>query len=295
VAKDEKTVTAPDCHVYRIAGQSITSNTEIVQAGPFREPCRGSLELREVGAAASGALVFRGPALVGGHLRVTECRQHPSGYWLRVAGGAACLVGDHELHVLASPGAEREATQAALVGPALVLSLAQALTFCLHASANAMASGGCVAFVGPSGRGKSTLAKLLLEAGWPRLCDDILPVALTGEVVAALPSFPQPSGLPLMEGTPERAQLRRVYILDPVETESEVRTSVVHGSAAVLAFAGCTVAARLFKPDLLAQHLDFCATLAERVGVRRLVYPRRLDIGPEVARVLREDLAHRNA
>lgn len=273
---------------YRFAGLNIQANRPLTLSESCFDEGRPALESPSGLAEAAGDLLFRGEAWVGGHWRLTECRRQSRGYRLEVAGAAPCVIRDQALHVLPSETASLGATEAALHGPALILALAEGAVFCIHASAVEVSPGSCVAFLGPSGRGKSTLAALLAGHGLRRLVDDTLPVTWDGQGGSAWPRFPQPGEVSPAQ-LPERLHVRRLYLLDPVETEAcEARP--MRGAEAVLALAGHTVAARLFRPELLSRHLDFCITIAERVGVRRLLYPRRMDVGPVVAQALRNDL-----
>ncbi len=243
-----------------------------------------------------GEVLFAGDAWVGGRLRATECRDHSRGYWLRAGGGTPCVVANGGLDLVTwqERSADADATEATLTGPALILALAVRGTFCLHASAVDEKALGAVAFVGPSGQGKSTMAALLAADGWRPIADDTLPVSTRGAAASVWPHFPQPAGPPGLADLPERVPLWALYVLEPVGGEARCSSESLCAKDAALVLAGHTVAARLFKPDLLAQHLDFCVTLAERVGVRRLIYPRRLDVAPQVAQVLRHDLALRD-
>jgi len=51
-----------------------------------------------------------------------------------------------------------------------------------------------------------------------------------------------------------------------------------------------TVAARLFDRPLLAAHLDFCAEAAARIPVRRLAYPHRREVLPQVRDAIRRSM-----
>jgi hypothetical protein len=59
----------------------------------------------------------------------------------------------------------------------------------LHASA-VVSESGAVAFVGSAGRGKSTVAALLAQSGWPVLADDCLVLERRGGALLAVPSYP---------------------------------------------------------------------------------------------------------
>jgi len=56
----------------------------------------------------------------------------------------------------------------------------------LHASA-ALVDGGCVAFLGRSMAGKSTIAAALNQRGYQVVCDDICPVSFSGGIASASP------------------------------------------------------------------------------------------------------------
>jgi hypothetical protein len=63
---------------------------------------------------------------------------------------------------------------------------------CLHGSA-VVAGPGAVAFIGPKGQGKSTMAAGFLNQGATLLTDDVLPLQVRGTQICGLP------GLPLMK------------------------------------------------------------------------------------------------
>jgi hypothetical protein len=67
----------------------------------------------------------------------------------------------------------------------------------LHATAIQTREGVC-AFVGPSGAGKSTLAAAFLDAGYPVISDDCLPVYAHDAGIRVVPSYP---GVRVTDGT----------------------------------------------------------------------------------------------
>ncbi|MBI2865665.1 MAG: sulfotransferase domain-containing protein [Chloroflexi bacterium] len=117
----------------------------------------------------------------------------------------------------------------------------------LHAC-GVLVDGGCVAFLGHSSAGKSTLAARLHERGYPVLCDDICAVACTEGVVAVYPGIQrlqlwsdaiQALGLSAEVATPTHPEaarygfpvdaplldqpypLRRIYVLREARVEPE--------------------------------------------------------------------------
>jgi hypothetical protein len=67
-----------------------------------------------------------------------------------------------------------------LAGSGMAHALATVGVSALHASA-VEADGAAIAFIGPSGQGKTTVASLLCAAGRPAVADDILRCEVTGE------------------------------------------------------------------------------------------------------------------
>jgi hypothetical protein len=203
--------------------------------------------------------------------------------------GAVTVVTRHP----AATDAEIAEVQAGLLA-AYVLSLKG--VFCLHAGGAAL-SGGILAFLGESGNGKSTLAWHLGHAGngWRHAGDDVLPVELTPDGVQAQPHFPQlkfpPDEQPWL-GLPERMPLRAAYVIaQPSPVRREIAVERLAQQEAALALVRHTVAARLFDRELLANHLAFATQAAQRIPVRRLLYPRDYGLLPRVAAAIEADLA----
>ena len=97
--------------------------------------------------------------------------------------------GARRVDVYPEVGADPRALAQVLLGPVATLVLHQLGFPCLQASAVQLGST-AVAFLGPPGRGKSTIAALLLRRGATLLSDDILPLRLTDDGVYGVPSVP---------------------------------------------------------------------------------------------------------
>jgi hypothetical protein len=235
--------------------------------------------------APSGVVtVFDGDARVGTRECRVRCLSTPGCDYLWVSGAGAFAI-SHERDCIEAdpePGAGDAMIEEALLGPAFALSLARRGVFLFHASAVVLGHG-VIGFLGESGAGKSTLARLLAAEGLARAADDILAV----EGAAALPHFPQ---LKLDE-----AEMAAILALEPsypllglyeLVPGEEVGIEALPPVSAAALLLRHTIAGRLFASDLLAAQLDFAAGLAERVPVRRLRVPRRMDVGGEVLRSL---------
>ncbi len=171
------------------------------------------------------------------------------------------------------------------LGPPLLLLLAARAVWALHASA-VFVAGHLFAFLGESGRGKSTLAALALD-GWERVADDLLPFEFEkGQLLAHL-DYPQlkldpprrlraPAPLEALIALagPGSAPAPRLVRLRPAETARLVL--------------GQTMASRRYGPDLLAAHLDACISVAGAVPAYRLELPRDLLQLPEAAKRISE-------
>ncbi|MCB1643309.1 MAG: hypothetical protein KDI37_16395 [Xanthomonadales bacterium] len=152
-----------------------------------------------------------------------------------------------------------------VLGPPLLLALAHAGRFCLHASAIAGANAQAWLFSAASGTGKSTLAAAATTIGWQRLCDDLAPLWLSGADVMPwlLPRIPQ---LKLGASAAAPPPAVRCAALVQLARGSETDWSVLPDAQRLPLLLGGTVASRLFDQRLAARHLDWASRLASRQG-----------------------------
>lgn len=175
-----------------------------------------------------------------------------------------------------------------LLGPPLVLTLALRQQFCLHAAVLA-ANGRAVAIIGPSGAGKSTAARALAARfGWQRLADDVAPIRHADGRTMVYGNFPQlkvPGTHDWNRGSAELVAVIELKLAPPV-----FRSTPLTPTEATLKLAAATMAARLFPPALLREHLAACAALAGQADMLCLNYthtPHALDVlGAQVAQWL---------
>lgn len=227
--------------------------------------------------------------------RRVECRYSPTGARLVVPDLAGFDL-DRQKGVIRSlpeftpAGTAPDLIEEVLLGPALLLQLAWRSAFALHAGAVQM-NGSVVAFCAESGVGKSTLAGGF-QGEDLAVADDLLPIRLDPDPVA-LPRFPQfkwPAERQYPLAAPVSLPLRAVCLLTPEPAEtaaSYISAQALDLPHSALALVRHTVASRLFPPELLQSHLDFCRDLATAVPVYRLRYPRRLGLLPELRTFIR--------
>ena len=186
----------------------------------------------------------------------------------------------------------------------------------LHASSVA-AQGGFVAFLGPGGAGKSTIALALGRAGHAIGSDDGLLLGANAAAPAATPSYSIvrvwddsasaiAAGPPANAGAPStqkrryhdgilfaaaRLPLARLYVIEP-EPASSIRFAPISARAAAIALVEQSYRLALDDRDALARELDDLAGLARRVPAWRLAFPRRLDAWRELSEAVMDHVGH---
>lgn len=212
-----------------------------------------------------------------------------------------------------------------LLGPVLSLWLERQGIPMLHAAAVAM-QGHAVGFLSTNSGGKSTLAAAMLQAGYPLLTDDILPVEHSSGAFIARPGYPQ------MRLWPEEAQHFLGHYVDlelvhPAYAKRRVpvgqggfgtfcdqsqplaciylperRDVQKHGTqieilplsrrdALIELVRHSFVASLVEQLGLQAQRLDLFARLVQQVPMRRLLYPSGFEYLPLVREAVLTDLA----
>jgi hypothetical protein len=125
-----------------------------------------------------------------GRVWLTFARQE-TGYLLRFSVFADFMVSYDRKRVrcLPKPGLPSETIRHFLLDQVLPLVISQRGALVLHASAVATPHG-AIAFIGDTGRGKSTLATCLTQLGHSLLTDDCLVVREQGGEFSVLPTYP---------------------------------------------------------------------------------------------------------
>jgi hypothetical protein len=222
-------------------------------------------------------------------IRPRECT-----FWIR-RGGRYRVLDGRRIEVTPAPDMEAPVLRLMLLGSALAALCYQRGILLLHASA-VRAGGRTLAFCGPAGSGKSSLAAAFVRLGADFVCDD-LGRFIAGAPPAVYPSTPRLklwreslASLPWSADTLERDHARRdkfhvpqshadpwsplpldaIYLLD--WHEGPAAATPLSGVHALRALVG----AATYRPDLLdamgglAAHWQRCAALAAGARISRL-------------------------
>jgi hypothetical protein len=221
--------------------------------------------------------------------------------------------GGREIVIKPTAEADENLLRLFVLGPALAMLLYQRGLLVLHASAVTVGDG-AVAFLGYSGRGKSTTAAALHSRGHRVVADDVVAVTtaapdrptvwpgfaqlkLWPEVVGRLGA--KPESLTRLHHTfdkrarrvaesfsPEPLPLNRLYVL--AEADS-YRAELLSPQDAVIELVRHSYGVRLLSTLPGGQHFSRCAHLAKRMPVYRLHRPRRLDELATLAEFVEQD------
>ena len=191
-----------------------------------------------------------------------------------------------------------EDTATYLLGPVLGFYLRLRGLVCLHGSA-ALLDGRCIAFVGPAGAGKSTLAAALAADGAPIVTEDVACLDEADGRFVVRPGYPRirlwedsarllaAEGLPALtpnwdkrylelDGTRHRfhgapAPLAGICVLQPRRAMAEpAALSTLSGQEALGALIANAYGKRLVNPRMRAHEFEVLGRLARAVPVRAL-------------------------
>lgn len=212
-----------------------------------------------------------------------------------------------------------------LLGIVLALWLERRGVPALHASAVAVRDR-AAAFLSTAGSGKSSLAMTLMQAGYPLLTDDILPVERSGGAYSGHPGYPQVrvwpeqarsffghhEGLDIVhpsyskrrfpvgygDGFGDFCEASRplgcLYLperRDPAIWGTRVEITAVSPLQSMMYLIAHSFAGRVVEAlTMQTRRMSFFASLVGQVPVRRLLYPDGYHHLPEVRRAILADL-----
>jgi hypothetical protein len=203
--------------------------------------------------------------------------------------------------------------------------LGQVLSYCLlargieplHATA-VVVGNQAIAFLGDSGFGKSTLAAAFLQKGYALLTDDVLALEFRDEKVWARPgiarvklnpdsadavfgghrsipmnSFTSKMIFPLNDSQHgnRMVALRALYVLPHTPSKSRIMVRRLSGRSSFLPIVQNTFNTTVLHAGRLKQQFAFASKLASIVPIKRLSYPRRLEMLAAVADAILADLS----
>ena len=252
------------------------------------------------------------------------------GFWqcsLFADGSAHILWKDHFEFVVSANAKQVHSRKLQEVPDEVFLTyfLGQVLSYCLlargieplHAAAIVVGEQ-AIAFLGDSGYGKSTLAAAFLQRGYALLTDDVLALDFRGEKVWARPgmarvklnsdsadalfcgrgSIPMNSFTTKMIFPLSDAQhgncvvpLQSLYVLPRKPSQLRIGIRRLSGRASFLPIIQNTFNNTVLHSDRLKRQFEFAARLARLIPIKQLFYPRRLNMLPDVADAVLEDIS----
>jgi hypothetical protein len=199
-------------------------------------------------------------------------------------------------------GATDEDTGTYLLGPILGFVLRLRGVVCLHASA-VEGREGALAFVGPAGAGKSSIAAAFSQRGHRVLTDDVGALRRIAGKVHVLPAYPRirlwpdaakglfgsSEALPRITPTWDKRYLdlaesdRRfvaqplplagIYLIEEDPAASRVRVAALEPRRALMGLVAQMYSTRLLDRTMRAHEFEFLSGLVQQVPVSRLTRP----------------------
>ncbi|MEZ5645281.1 MAG: hypothetical protein R3E99_09045 [Burkholderiaceae bacterium] len=235
---------------------------------------------------------------------VLSLARHGADYWLRFPGLADFLLQPHSLRVVVAgdTSTDPNTLEHLLVDQVLPRLLAHLGSLMVHASAVQIGEHHAL-FIGPSGRGKSTLAALLKRRGHSVLSDDCVQLRTGAQGCEALPTYPSlrlyadslENVFPGEKATSPVARYSEklrlaleapamgmkafavdaMYLLeDPLHSDIDVHIWPSPPSRTCQALLGHSFRLDLADRDGNAAHFARCASVVNKVPTFGLVYPR---------------------
>jgi len=295
-----------DVHKYEAFGLTISAPF----ACPELVPSDGQPDVHIRHGAVPDGLVD--PVARGVRFQATRDR-----FWLKVDGVAKLLVvGGREITIDRELDSTDDDVRVFLFGSAFGALLHQRGLLPFHASAIEV-NGSAVAFLGPSGVGKSTLAAALARRGYRVMADDVAAISVEASRVLLVPGYPQLKvwadaveklgedksalrqvranlekyGIPLQEQyCRERTPLGRIYVLES-KNNGSLELTEIRGTEKLTALVGNTYRLHFLGSGAgRAPNFEQCAAVAARTVVMRLRRPTRPFLLEDLADLAEQDI-----
>lgn len=190
--------------------------------------------------------------------------------WMHFGDGTQVLVAADgwQIDVLA----RGKALSAVLWGPVLLLALARQGIYCLHASAVLLSRHvrGAIVVCAASGTGKSTLAQAVAVRGGRAVVDDLCPLRLDAQgQPRLLPRFPQLKWSSAQHWPQVAEQSLALQCIGQLQRGATSECTPLEPIPALHVLLQHTVGSRLFEPELLQAHLQFCSAVAQHCALQR--------------------------
>ncbi len=227
-----------------------------------------------------------------------------------------CLIqGGREIVINPLPNVDETLLRTVLLGPILCVLLRQRGLLVLHASCISI-NHKCVAFMGGSGWGKSTLATAFHNQGYDVLTDDVMPIQIAAEQVLVLPSYPQfkvfPEALsslghdtknlsPIYQNASKLSYkfthgfqqtplpLQRIYVLD--KGSEHLISNMQPQEAFVELIRHTRAISVLTEKEFVGNHLRLCGELIKSVSFCRFTRKPSLEDLPNLVKLVEDDIA----
>jgi hypothetical protein len=261
--------------------------------------------------------------LPGGELWLSAAKVN-GGYLLRFNELADFFVSrsGHKINCMPRPDIPSETIQHLLLDQVIPLVINLKGGEALHASA-VLTPQGVIAFAGLTGSGKSTVAGSFFQAGYPLLSDDCLSLVEQNHDIYAIPAYP---GLRLWEDSlewlfgnngnrksvahyttkqrvcvekkdgaycNEPQPLKCVYALGELsETQKgdDIVIEALSPRESIMELVKCAFRLDITDRDMLKRQLRFLKKVVSTVSVRRLIFPRNLQLLPAIREAIITDL-----
>jgi hypothetical protein len=224
--------------------------------------------------------------------------------------GTFLVRGGKEICVIPAPGVHESRLRLNLVGVVMAFLLNQRGLLVLHAACNSM-NGACVAFVGESGFGKSSMAAALHKRGHSLFTDDVLPIFTNSDVPMASSGFPQiklhPEAAAALDYEPESLfelhpsqeklgyrlangfasgslPLGRIYILGRGEALKIEPLPLKQGLMELVRHSYPTRAQHCGG----AGHFQQCVKIANQIPIYKLTRPKEIFLLPAIAQLVEQ-------